>query len=136
MQLQAEVGNFIKALECLEFSHLLAQEFTNNVITNLMRLRTLTADALDRLIKQIHQDNQGRGLFTPFLAQQYIIPVRFWMTKMHIMGRPYEVDEVEQQLAERWLVLRLKLQRHRQTSSKHPNRLRKTPSGDPGRRVL
>jgi hypothetical protein len=30
----------------------------------------LTQDALTQLIKQIHQDNQGVGLFIPFFSQQ------------------------------------------------------------------
>jgi hypothetical protein len=65
------------ALIRLGFSLLAAREFTGNDINNLNRLRTLTEDMLDRLIKQIHRDNQGAGLFIPFASQQHVHAIRF-----------------------------------------------------------
>jgi hypothetical protein len=60
------------ALMRLGFSQVAVCEFNGNGITNLNRLRTLSEDSLDRLIKQIHQDFQGEGLFIPFAPQQLI----------------------------------------------------------------
>jgi hypothetical protein len=61
------------ALMCLGLSQVAAQEFNGNGITTTNRLCTLTGDSLDWLIKQIHQDNQGAGLFIPFhLSNIYI----------------------------------------------------------------
>jgi hypothetical protein len=54
----------------LGFSEVSAQEFQNNGINLLDWLQMLTQDALTQLIKQIHQDNQGVGLFIPFFSQQ------------------------------------------------------------------
>jgi hypothetical protein len=45
------------------------------------RLRSLTGTALDRLIKQIHRDNQGPGLFIP---------------------TPYDVNDANEPLTEMW----------------------------------
>jgi hypothetical protein len=44
----------VAALIRLGFLELAAQEFTDNGIMTLNRLRTLSSDALDMLIKQIH----------------------------------------------------------------------------------
>jgi hypothetical protein len=114
---------FREALTRIGFSHLSAQEFVENGIDTLARLRSLTTDALDRLIKQIHRDNQGQGLFIPFLAQQHIKAIRFWMTKMYIMGRRYHLDDVNQQLAEVWLGI----MNAEEKSSKAPTDLIKLP---------
>ena len=108
---------FQEALTRIGFSHLSAQEFIENGIDNLARLR--------RLIKQIHRDNQGQGqgLFIPFLAQQHIKAIRFWTTKMYIMGRTYHLDDVNQQLAEVWLGI----MNAKEEASKAPTDLIKTP---------
>jgi hypothetical protein len=84
------------------FSQVAARELSSNGITNLNRLRTLTKDALDRLIKQIHCDNQGAGLFIPFASQQHVRAIRFWANQMHIIGSPYNIDDVNEPLAEMW----------------------------------
>jgi hypothetical protein len=61
---------FLIMLVGLGLSELAANEFINNGVSNLNKLRTLTSEALDMLIKQIHRDNQGQGLFIPFFSQQ------------------------------------------------------------------
>ncbi len=86
----------------LGLSELSANEFLNNGITSLNKLRCLTTDALDMLIKQIHRDNQGQGLFIPFFSQQYIRAIRFWTGRMHILGLPYKLTDVTEGLAETW----------------------------------
>ena len=86
----------------LGLSLLAAREFTGNGIMTINRLRTLTEDSLDRLIKQIHRDNQGAGLFIPFASQQHIHAIRFWANRMHIIGAPYDVDDIDEPLAEMW----------------------------------
>ncbi len=86
----------------LGFSLLAAREFTGNGISNLNRLRTLTEEALDRLIKQIHRDNQGAGLFIPFASQQHVHAIRFWANRMHIIGSPFSIEDVNEPLAEMW----------------------------------
>ncbi|MFO0446496.1 MAG: hypothetical protein ACK524_11600 [Planctomyces sp.] len=90
------------ALMRLGLSLLAAREFTGNGIMTINRLRTLTEDSLDRLIKQIHRDNQGAGLFIPFASQQHIHAIRFWANRMHIIGAPYDVDDIDEPLAEMW----------------------------------
>lgn len=42
--------DFVEALVWIGFINISAQEFVNNGIVNLARLRALTTDALDRLI--------------------------------------------------------------------------------------
>jgi hypothetical protein len=67
-----------EALMRLGLSELAEREFTNNGINGLERLRMLTTDGLDRLIKQIHRDNQGMGLFILFFSQESIHAIHFW----------------------------------------------------------
>jgi hypothetical protein len=59
-----------EALMRLGLSEVAACEFMNNGIKSLQCLHLLTEDGLDRLIKQIHRDNQGAGLFIPFFSRQ------------------------------------------------------------------
>jgi hypothetical protein len=59
-----------EALMRLGLSEVAAREFMNNGIKSLQCLHLLTEDGLDRLIKQIHRDNQGAGLFIPFFSWQ------------------------------------------------------------------
>ncbi len=87
------------ALVHLGLSEVAAHEFINNGINNTHKLRTLTADALDRLIKQIHHDNQGAGLFIPFMSQQYIHAIHFWANRMYILDAPYGADLITEELA-------------------------------------
>jgi len=59
-------------LRRLGLSALAAGEFINNGIDSLERLRLLSKEDLDRLIKQIHRDNAaagGAGIFIPFISQ-------------------------------------------------------------------
>ncbi len=86
----------------LGLSQLAAREFIVNGITMMNRLRSLTSESLDRLIKQIHRDNQGAGLFLPFASQQNIHAIRFWANRMHIIGAAYDVNDVDEPLAEMW----------------------------------
>jgi hypothetical protein len=90
------------ALIRLGLSEVAAQEFINNGITNLNKLRVLTVEALDMLIKQIHRDNQGAGLFIPFFSQQYIRAIRFWANRMHILGAEYPIEHVNEIMADMW----------------------------------
>ncbi len=90
------------ALVRLGLSQVAAQEFINNGITNLNKLQVLTAEALDMLIKQIHRDNQGAGLFIPFFSQQYIRAIRFWANRMHILGAEYPIEQVDEAMADMW----------------------------------
>jgi hypothetical protein len=91
------------ALMHLGLSHLAATEFINNGIINMNRLRSLTETVLERLIEQIHRDNQGAGLFIPFTSQQYLHAIRFWANRMHIVGLPYDIEDVNEPLAEMWV---------------------------------
>jgi hypothetical protein len=81
---------------------LVALEFTGNGIMTINHLRTLTEDSLDCLIEQIHRDNQGAGLFIPFASQQHIHAIGFWENRMHIIGAPYDVNDINELLAEMW----------------------------------
>jgi hypothetical protein len=68
----------------------------------LMRLRLLNEDGLDRLIKQIHRDNQGAGLFIPFFSQESVHAIHFWVNRMYILGLPYKLDQVTEEYATLW----------------------------------
>jgi hypothetical protein len=59
---------FLNMLIGLGLSELAANKFINSGVTSLNKLRTLMSEALDKLIKQIHRDNQGQGLFIPFFS--------------------------------------------------------------------
>jgi len=62
VQQQAQMEAALMRLGLLKLA---AREFTGNGINTLHRLCTLSEDALGRLIKQIHRDNQDAGLFLP-----------------------------------------------------------------------
>lgn len=72
---------FYLALIRLGLSPVAVQEFINNGITSLNKLRSLSAEALDMLIKQITKQrdapaaNPGAGIFIPFFSQQYICAI-------------------------------------------------------------
>ncbi len=84
-------------------SNIAAAEMTDNGITNMNRLRALTEDALDRLIKQMTRDNNGgAGLVIPFTSQQYLHAVRFWANRMYILGTSYDAALINEALAETW----------------------------------
>ncbi len=70
-EVQLQRQRMEEALMRLGLTEIAAREFTNNGINGLERLRMLSSDGLDRLIKQIHRDNQGAGLFIPFFSQEY-----------------------------------------------------------------
>jgi hypothetical protein len=53
----------------LGLSQVAASEFAGNCIMTMNILRSLTGESLDQLIKQIHWDDQGAGLFIPFASQ-------------------------------------------------------------------
>jgi hypothetical protein len=86
----------------LGLTEIAAREFTNNGITSLDRLRVLTPEALTQLIKQIHRHNPGAGLFIPFFSQQYVHAIRFWANRMYILGLPYHIEQLNEQLANVW----------------------------------
>jgi hypothetical protein len=91
------------ALVRLGLTEVAAIEFTDNGVTSMARLRNLTEEALEHLIKQIPRDNNGgAGLVIPFVSQQHIQAIRFWDNRMYIIGAPYDVALVNEQLAEMW----------------------------------
>ncbi len=57
---------------------------------------------MDHLIKQIHRDNQGAGLFIPFAPQQHLHAIRFWVNRMHIIGETYNGNDITELLTEIW----------------------------------
>ena len=57
-------------LERLGLTAVAANEFINNGVIDAYSFRMLTTEDLNRLIKQIHRDNQGAGLLFPFMSQQ------------------------------------------------------------------
>lgn len=59
-----------EALMRLGLSKVAAREFMNNSINSLQGLRLLMEDSLDRLIKQIHCDNQGAGIIHPIFLSR------------------------------------------------------------------
>lgn len=79
-----------------------AQEFINNGVNSVNKLRALSVEALDLLIRQIHKDNQGQGPFIPFFSQQYVKAIRYWVNCIHILGMEYPVEHITEQLAEQW----------------------------------
>jgi hypothetical protein len=111
------------ALICLGLSEVAAHEFINNGIINTNKLRVLTSDSLDKLIKQIHRDNVGAGLFIPFMSQQYIHAVHFWANRMYILGTPFEANLVDDDLAEQWI----EVMKEEAEAAKAPNDLLKLP---------
>jgi hypothetical protein len=91
-----------EALMRLGISQLVAREFTNNGINSLQCLCLLTEDGLDRLIKQIHRNNQGAGLFIPFFSQESVYAIHFWTNHMYILGIPYNLEQVTEEHALLW----------------------------------
>ena len=84
-------------------SNIAATEMIDNGITNMNRLRVLTEDTLDKLIKQMTRDNNGgAGLVIPFASQQYLHAIRFWANRMYILGTSYNVALINEALAETW----------------------------------
>jgi hypothetical protein len=75
------------------------------------------------LIKQIHQGNQSQGLFIPFFSQQYVTAICFWTSCMHILGMHYDIEEVTEELAEKWN----KQMKTELEAAKAPNKLIKIP---------
>jgi hypothetical protein len=107
INIQEQTAQMRQAFMRLGMSQMVANEFTDNGITSMNRLRTLTEDALDRLIKQIHRDNNGgAGLVIPFVAQQHMHAIRFWANRMYILGAPYDVALITEPLAESWSEIR------------------------------
>jgi hypothetical protein len=101
-QVQLQRQSMEEALMRLGLTKVTAREFSNNGINGLERLRMVSSDGLDRLIKQIHRDNQGAGLFIPFFSQESIHAIHFWTHRIHILGLQYEIDQVTEELATRW----------------------------------
>ncbi len=53
----------------------------------------VSKEALARLIKQIQQDNHGgAGLIIPFMSQEYIQAMLFWIHRQHSLGLPYNAE--------------------------------------------
>jgi len=92
-----------QALIRLGTSQAATTEFINNGITSLERLRMLSKDGLERLIKQMHRGVQGGvGFFIPLFTQELIYSIHFWCNRMHIIRVPYGVEQVTQELALNW----------------------------------
>jgi hypothetical protein len=90
------------ALIRLGLSNVAAQEFINNGVDSTHRLRLLSTEDLDKLIKQIHRDNTGTGLFIPFMAQAYIRAIRFWANRMYILGADFDETLIDREMAQIW----------------------------------
>jgi LPS O-antigen subunit length determinant protein (WzzB/FepE family) len=92
-------------LRRLGLSALAAEEFINNGIDSIERLRLLSKEDLDRLIKQIHRDNAvagGAGIFIPFISQTYIHAVHFWTNRMYILGEDFDETLIDADMARAW----------------------------------
>jgi len=101
-----------------------AREFTNNGIMSLERLRMLSKDGLERLLKQMHRGVQGgAGVFIPFFTQESIHSIHFWVSRMHTIGVPYGIEQVTEELALNWNVAR----KAEQEAAKAPQDMVKQP---------
>jgi hypothetical protein len=81
-----------------------AREFMENGVTTIHQLRVLSKDALVRLIKQIHRDNQGgAGLTIPFMSQEYIQAMRFWAQRQYTLGLQFDAELFQLHDAYYWL---------------------------------
>jgi hypothetical protein len=92
-------------LRRLGLSALAAGEFINNGIDSLERLRLLSKEDLDRLIKQNHRDNAaagGAGIFIPFISQTYIHAIHFWTNHMYIVGEDFDETLIDADMARAW----------------------------------
>jgi hypothetical protein len=137
--IQAEQQEMEDALIRLGLTEVSAREFMNNGITSLDRLQVLTQESLTQLIKQIHRDNQGAGLFIPFFSQQCINVVHFWANRMYILGLPYHIAQVNMDLAVTWNeALKAELETRNLPGDivKHPDPFKKRiANGEPGKKV-
>jgi len=129
-----------EALIHLGLTAVAAAEVTDNGITTIARLRALTEDALDRLIKQLTRDNHGgTGLVISFNAQQYLHAILFWLNRMYILGLPCEAAMINEALAEEWNERRKAENEAAEVPDdlvKKPEPFKKTQSGVPGKKVL
>jgi hypothetical protein len=80
-------GNALKAAFIrLGLTDVAAREFMENGVTDVHQLRSLSKEALARLIKQIQCDNHGgAGLVIPFMSQEYIQAMLFWIHRQHLL---------------------------------------------------
>jgi hypothetical protein len=69
----------------------------------------LSKDGLERLLKQLHRGIQAgaaAGVFIPFFSQESILSIHFWCNRMHILGIPYQLNQVTEDLALNWNIAR------------------------------
>jgi len=85
-------GNALKdAFVRLGLTDVAAREFMENGVTDVHQLRSLSSEALARLIKLIQRDRDGgAGLIIPFMSQEYIQAMLFWTHRKHSLGLPYD----------------------------------------------
>jgi hypothetical protein len=70
-----------------------AREFMENGVVTVHQLRSLSAEALTRLMKQLQRDNNGgAGIMIPFMSQEYIQAMRFWTNHQFSLGLPYDAE--------------------------------------------
>lgn len=75
-----------------------------NGVTDVHQLRNISTEALARLIKQIQHDNHGgAGLTIPFMSQEYIQAMLFWINRQHSLGLPYDAEAFNRHDAIFWM---------------------------------
>jgi len=98
-------GNPLKdAFVRLGLTDVAAREFMENGVVTVHQLRSLSADALTRLMKQIQRDNNGGGgLVIPFMSQEYIQAMRFWTQRQFSLGLQYDAENFHMPDAVYWM---------------------------------
>ena len=97
-------GNALKdILVCLALTDVAAREFMENGVTDVHQLRSLSSEALGRLIKLIHRDQDGgAGLIISFMLQEYVQAMLFWTHQQHSLGLPYDAETFNRPDAINW----------------------------------
>jgi hypothetical protein len=81
-----------------------AREFMENGVTDVHQLRSLSTEALARLIKLIQCDRDGgAGLIIPFMSQEYIQAMLFWTHRQHSLGLPFDAQTFNRPDAIYWM---------------------------------
>ena len=98
-------GNALKAAFIrLGLTDVAAREFMENGVTDVHQLRSLSSEALARLIKLIQRDRDGgAGLIIPFMSQEYIQAMLFWTHRQYSLGLPYDAEAFNREDAVYWM---------------------------------
>ena len=88
----------------LGLTEVAAREFMENGVTDVHQLRSLSKEALARLIRQIQRDNHGgAGLIIPFMSEEYIQEMFFWIQRQYSLGLPYDAETFTRPDAIYWM---------------------------------